>query len=443
MKRLYLILLFFLIVDSAYSLEITELLPNPTGNDDAPMPAGEYIEIYNPSESQIDLEGYYFLDAQQNKLTISQNTTLDTTTIQPNSLKVIYRNTNTKFSLNNDKDTIYLYDTQSNLIDSVSYNQTKENLSVSKIDGVWTLSPPTPGTPNKITQPTQEITQEDKSCSYNINIQSSDIFYQNKINFTLSIQKVSGPTSNILLKRHIKDKEENIVKDYQDLVLLVPALKQLDYSPTLKEEGEYTIYTSATPLDCKDNKTTKYTKSFKIILEQDQEENQEINKSSSIEILEISPKNITFGETINIKFKVLKQNTQKNLVTIYLFDKNKKQITQKVSLNLFEKDYEITLELPVLLKEYCISDLYDISIQGLDTKTQKQVYIEKSKTCNQSITQVLKEGPKSRYESNLNVQNPKQEVVYQSINQKSKDYAVILFIFVLILIIIKQIKKND
>lgn len=434
MKRHYTILLFFLIIPSVYSLEITELLPNPTGDDNAPMPGGEYIELYNPSDSQIDLEGYYFLDALQNKLIISDNTTLDNTTIQPNSLKVIYRNQNTKFSLNNDKDTIYFYDKLENLIEIISYNQTKENNSISKIDNAWVQAPPTPGVVNKIS----ENVPEDRNCDYNLNVESQDLFYQNKINFTISVEKVSGIESNFILKRYIKDKDNIIVKDYQDLKLFVSSKKNLEYSPTLSKQGEYTIYSSINTLDCSNNQIKEYTKTFEIILKEDEK----ISKNSSIEILDINPKNISFGQTIEIKIRISKYNTLKNLVTISIHDQNKKQITEKIGINLFHSNYEIVLDLPYQLKDYCNSGTYYLIVEGLEEKIEKKIYINNAVNC---INKTKKEAlqTETKYESNLNTNQSDQEVVYKDVSQKSRECAPVLFIFVLILIIIKLLKKND
>ncbi|MEK6836010.1 MAG: lamin tail domain-containing protein, partial [Nanoarchaeota archaeon] len=95
------------IVKDYSALKINEFLPDPIGQDDASMPTGEFIELYNSGDNDLDLSGLYFLDEANHKLIID-NTHATTTIIQGNSFLVIYVN---GFSglLNNDRDKIKLY----------------------------------------------------------------------------------------------------------------------------------------------------------------------------------------------------------------------------------------------------------------------------------------------------------------------------------------------
>lgn len=126
-------------------LRINELLPDPMGNDDASMPEGEFIEIYNPGEKTLDLNGLYFKDIKGHKIIID-NTHTTSTIIQPNGFLVVYMN---GFSglLNNDQDTINLYYNDS-LIDEVSYSNSREGLSWQKIQNSWKLLNPSPSKEN-------------------------------------------------------------------------------------------------------------------------------------------------------------------------------------------------------------------------------------------------------------------------------------------------------
>lgn len=427
------------LIPYAYALEIAEFLPNPIGDDASPMPDGEYIELYNPSDIKIDLEGYYFLDAAQNKLIISSNNTEENTFIDSTALKVIYRNANTKFSLNNDKDQISLYDKQGNVLDSVSYNQTKENYSNSKIDNIWILSAPTPGKQNYIEKAVTQENQTNKDCLYNLQIKTSkEVFQDSKIDFIISIERVSGVESQILLQRSIKNKTGDVIKKYEDLTLYIPNKKELEYTPSIKDSGIYQIFSKIKALNCTNKPEDSTTKTFELILNQNI---QTSSKNSSITIIKIDPKEIKFGDYINIRANIKKYNTQKNLITISLYDKDNKLVTKQAKINLFDKDYEIELEFPYYLKDYCISGNYLISIEGLDKKAQKEIHVNNASSCDPK--QIIKtDQDKIKYESNLNSYIPENKPVYQSVKQKSKDYAVILFIFVLILIIIKLLRKK-
>ena len=435
MKITYLVFL-ILIINNVYALDINEFLPNPLGDDAAPMPSGEYIELYNPLDSEINLENYYFLDALQNKLIISKNTTKETTNVLSYSLIVIYRNANTKFSLNNDKDEISLFNPNGTLLDYVSYNQTKENYSNSKVDNNWILLSQTPGSQN-IVQESQQLPQTNNACDYDLQIiPQKQVFKENKIDFIISIQRLSGLQSQIILQRNIQDSQNNIIKRYEDLILYVPNKKEIEYTPTLKDPGTYKIYSKITALNCTDTPQKTDIKYFEIILEQ----NNTKSKTSSINISDIEPKEIRFGDYILLKLNIKKYNTQKNLITISLYNINKKEMSQQLKINLFGKDYEMDLDIPYYIKEYCDSGNYTILIEGLNTKNQKQVYIDKSSNC--SNTQTKEISLQTQYENNLNSQIPEKKVVYEGFSQKSKDYTIILFIFVLILIIIKLLKEK-
>src|SRR3989344_1487939 len=106
-----------LIIKNYTALKINEFLPDPIGEDDAQMPKGEFIELYNSGNEDLDINGLYFEDLAGHKL-ITDNTHTISTEIKANNFLVIYAN---GFSglLNNDQDEIKLYYSNS-LIDKVS-----------------------------------------------------------------------------------------------------------------------------------------------------------------------------------------------------------------------------------------------------------------------------------------------------------------------------------
>lgn len=107
---------------------LNEFLPNPE-DDAAAMPDGEWVELYNLSATEtIDLAGYYLTDSDSNRIDVEPcRTNTGDTIIGPNGFLVVYRKgiisgcTSHYFSLNNDSDTVSLYN-YNNLIDSYSYS---------------------------------------------------------------------------------------------------------------------------------------------------------------------------------------------------------------------------------------------------------------------------------------------------------------------------------
>lgn len=164
---------------------INEFLPNPTGEDRATKPDGEWVELYNRGSADADVAGWVLYDAIDNHgLPITAaNTNTGGTTVPTGGFLVVYRNGDNNFSLNNEgEEIVRLYNGPisggATLVDSYSYNgsefnnltptpgsansdsysgsgnnQVPVNKSFARIpDGSanWVDPIPTPGGPNKL-----------------------------------------------------------------------------------------------------------------------------------------------------------------------------------------------------------------------------------------------------------------------------------------------------
>lgn len=153
----------------AYSTDIVinEFLPNPTGDDNAPMPSGEWVELYNRGINSVDLTGWFLTDSNPSRIlniTGSNIVSSDLSTtdfwIAPGEFMVVYRDGDSDFALNNDVagDQVNLYNNVSALIDQHIYNSgygdaVLENKSFARFpDGsdTWFDPIPTPGGPNEL-----------------------------------------------------------------------------------------------------------------------------------------------------------------------------------------------------------------------------------------------------------------------------------------------------
>ena len=126
------------------SVIITEFLPNPEGSDGK----NEFIEIYNESEEEVNLQGWSLKDklGKAIKFIVSGRIV-----IKPKEYKVFYSD-ETGIFLNNSGDGIVLRDNKDNLIDETAISDSAlEGLSYS-LDGRdgWQWSSPTPGEENVI-----------------------------------------------------------------------------------------------------------------------------------------------------------------------------------------------------------------------------------------------------------------------------------------------------
>ena len=131
---------------------ISELLPNPLGLDEE----GEWIELTNLGNAEVDLSDWSFEDASGKHFTIRQGGSIASTTIAPGGYFVLPR-TLTGISLNNtDSETVKLLSPHESTIAAVTYAGTaKDDYSWARDrDGnyAWTTTP-TRGASNIITQP--------------------------------------------------------------------------------------------------------------------------------------------------------------------------------------------------------------------------------------------------------------------------------------------------
>src|SRR3989338_6201334 len=138
---------------------INEFTPNPAGADDAAMPEGEWVELFNPTSVSVDVDGWVLYDSSNsNELVISSaNTDTGDTILPSKGFLVVYRNGDGDFILNNSSgDSVRLFDAAIGsggaLIDSHAYAiSVPENKSFARVpDGSpnWIDPDPTPGSPN-------------------------------------------------------------------------------------------------------------------------------------------------------------------------------------------------------------------------------------------------------------------------------------------------------
>lgn len=119
---------------------ISEFFPNPVGSDD-----GEFIELKNIGQENVDLTGWKLGDNSQRKFTIGQDNFKST--IIPASGFFVVSKEISKTSLNNTADSVKLYQPNDNLLAKVDYKTCQEGQSYNLINDQWVWSDEV--TPNK------------------------------------------------------------------------------------------------------------------------------------------------------------------------------------------------------------------------------------------------------------------------------------------------------
>jgi len=117
---------------------INEIMPSPEGPDSE----NEWIELYNNNNFKVNLFDYKIKDSYGK----TKEFILDKR-IEAKGFYLIKR-TDSKISLNNEKDTVILIDPKGEKVDSVSYENAPEGKSFNRDEGVFYWGEPTPGNKN-------------------------------------------------------------------------------------------------------------------------------------------------------------------------------------------------------------------------------------------------------------------------------------------------------
>lgn len=142
------------VVDYSDDIYITEVLPNPSGEEST----DEFIELYNSSNNAVDLTGWELSDST------SRNYTL-TGSIGAGQYATFYREA-TGIALNNSGDTVELYQPDGTLLDTIEYTDSAdEEVSYAlSTDGDWYWTTTvTAGRSNTITGITDDTENNESS----------------------------------------------------------------------------------------------------------------------------------------------------------------------------------------------------------------------------------------------------------------------------------------
>ncbi len=146
----------FVSVFAQSELRINEILTSNVNGlvDTESGKFSDWIEIYNASDSLIDLSSYYLTDNYE-KQDYWQFPTK--TRINPNSFLIIWadkkdKGLHTNFKLNSDGEQIYLLNNKLEIIDSIIYSEQRADVSYGRTDSNYSVlhyfAEPTPGQPN-------------------------------------------------------------------------------------------------------------------------------------------------------------------------------------------------------------------------------------------------------------------------------------------------------
>lgn len=127
-------------ISSSEGIYLNEIFPNPKKNLEE-----EYIEIANGESGPIDLYGWQLKDISKNRGYKFKEHII----IEPGEYLAIYKS-QSKISLNNSNESVYLYNPEGNIVSSASYEQSQKDASYNFNGESWCWSKYlTPGEKNK------------------------------------------------------------------------------------------------------------------------------------------------------------------------------------------------------------------------------------------------------------------------------------------------------
>jgi len=292
-------------------IRISELFPDPEGYDNAAMPEGEWIELYNSGDEFLDLENLSFKDnyGESYDIFISDSNTINGTIIKPKGYLVVYMNGVTGFLNNDGFEKIGLYKNDY-LIDEVSYSGSIEGLSWGKIGNEWKLTLPTPNSANIYNE------------SINNSILKIEDINKEKFKFgeiiKIKVYVYKGHTERSSIQAWVEDRDGNRVSE-KTKILIYNKFSEHNLEIPLQtfsncngdyKEGEYKVVLEGFGLrDEKEIEIKGNTKdACKII-------NKEIVREKSSELTGLSEKNINTYYNIEYISKEVKERR----LAIYFF----------------------------------------------------------------------------------------------------------------------------
>lgn len=129
---------------------MNEVMPNPDGNDNAWMPGGEWVELYNQGSWPINVRGWKICSGNAMCITITPNRLNQPSIIPVHGWLVVYRNGGSDFNLlDSGNQAILLFNSTGLKVDEMQYIDSTQGQTWSKKPdgtGGWVGGQtPTPG----------------------------------------------------------------------------------------------------------------------------------------------------------------------------------------------------------------------------------------------------------------------------------------------------------
>lgn len=349
-------------------LEITEVLPSPFSADDATKPGGEWVELYNSGDRGIDLLSLQLKDEHDdNELFIADSNTFGGTIICAGCYKVVYRDGDSGFALNNDFDQVRLL-VGDELVDQMSYTSSTEGMSISKVQDNWFHTAPTPGEENVYRE----------QCDWSISVEANtSISTPDDFSFMIRVSRAYGFPAPITVRGQIEDFFGEVVKEYRPWTAeQVTTTVSKEYSPRLAE-GVFQLSFWLLNQSCSDAVSANNRADRLVAINPVY---RKANSSLAIEQLYLgSDDAVEWGDQFTAKVRIYKGASTQQAVELYA-EKGGDKASTVTKITLPDQYQEYVLTLPVQVKSNCDEDLDDgaatVVLGGLGLRTEQPLQIK-------------------------------------------------------------------
>ncbi|MDP3990111.1 MAG: lamin tail domain-containing protein [archaeon] len=387
---IYGLIIFFLLFSTFADLEITEIMADPSGDDAAIKPLGEWIEIYNNGPKTVSLQGLVFYDDENDHELYITETTTQSLDLCNGCYATIYRNGDSDFNLVKTIEEVRLavgYPfNASSLIDEVKFSDADEGVSFSKINGEWFKTVPTPGKENVYTG----------FCDWKLSIEKNNSLFNKETvsaKFTIKTERILGPAQEITVRGTIEDFNGDIITEYKPWTNQSIANKRTkEYSPSL-QEGIYQLHFWIENLSCEDDAITNNDITTLIAINPRYKVNDSWITIDNIYLG--NDKTAEWGDQFTAKVSVYKGDETQQSVQVWV-EKGGEKISKTTKLSIEEKYQEYPLTIPLQLIPNCNQKIDDgpatLIVEAFGIREEKGIEVEDvdSEVCKNYLSELNK-----------------------------------------------------
>jgi len=226
------------------------------------------------------------------------------------------------------------------------------------------------------------------SCDLSVRVSTKTFFYDSgeSLGIKIIVEDVnhSGVEHGFVLAYWIEDLFGNVVKARYEKSYSINLSETRSYNPKAREISDseaYVVKAEIVDAGCNDsNAQNNFNESMILVKGVSLEGDDGARGESRIEITKVSPEKTTFGDIISVSVDVLRGDTSKYSLSVWMerpsdgFD-----VSEKSTVHLKNKNTEYSLKVPVVVKSNCNEKYkdgkYELIVEGFGVRETKMIVL--------------------------------------------------------------------